>query len=290
MTDQSGPDFICIGAQKSGTTWLYENLARHTEVWVPPVKEFHYFDRVCVNDRLLGHWNFPHPHGIARYTGALMTLDVKRLRWLKQFYRLGMDKEWYLDLFDTKYSRGKVSGDITPGYSTLEERGVRFARSVLGGEVNIIMIVRHPVYRSWSAAKMLLRYKRIDPARLSTKQWNELLMSPKITLYSEYSRIIPLWQKYFSNFHVLSYDQLCDSPRDFLSQISQIIGISDRWNADVIGRRVWADGKKMPMPPAVLKALIAQYSEEVEALMSKEELACAKSWYEEMTRLQTANA
>ena len=38
-TDQSGPDFVCIGAQKSGAMWFYENLCRHSDVWMPPVKE-----------------------------------------------------------------------------------------------------------------------------------------------------------------------------------------------------------------------------------------------------------
>ena len=38
------PDFLCIGAQRSGTTWLYQNLRRHPEIWMPPAKEIHYFD------------------------------------------------------------------------------------------------------------------------------------------------------------------------------------------------------------------------------------------------------
>ena len=40
----NGPTFICIGAQKAGTTWLYENLSRHPDVVMPPMKEIHYFD------------------------------------------------------------------------------------------------------------------------------------------------------------------------------------------------------------------------------------------------------
>src|SRR5262245_13183400 len=39
------PDFLGIGAQKAGTTWLYEQLRRHPDVWLPPEKELHYFDR-----------------------------------------------------------------------------------------------------------------------------------------------------------------------------------------------------------------------------------------------------
>lgn len=41
------PDFLGIGAQKAGTSWLYENLQQHPEVYLPKPKELHYFD-----------WNF----------------------------------------------------------------------------------------------------------------------------------------------------------------------------------------------------------------------------------------
>lgn len=39
------PDFICIGAQKAGTTWLYENLKQHPEIMLNETKELHYFDK-----------------------------------------------------------------------------------------------------------------------------------------------------------------------------------------------------------------------------------------------------
>jgi hypothetical protein len=39
------PEFLCIGAQKAGTTWLYENLRLHPEIYLPDRKEIHYFDR-----------------------------------------------------------------------------------------------------------------------------------------------------------------------------------------------------------------------------------------------------
>ncbi len=40
------PDFLCIGAQRSGTTWLHHNLRQHPEIWMPPLKELHYFDEM----------------------------------------------------------------------------------------------------------------------------------------------------------------------------------------------------------------------------------------------------
>ena len=38
--------FLCIGAQKSGTTWLARMLQTHPELFLTPVKEIHYFDHV----------------------------------------------------------------------------------------------------------------------------------------------------------------------------------------------------------------------------------------------------
>jgi hypothetical protein len=38
------PDFICAGAQKSGTTWLYSQLSRHPQVFMPG-KELDFFYR-----------------------------------------------------------------------------------------------------------------------------------------------------------------------------------------------------------------------------------------------------
>lgn len=39
------PDFICIGAQKSATTWLYAQLRQHPQVFLPAIKELNFFYR-----------------------------------------------------------------------------------------------------------------------------------------------------------------------------------------------------------------------------------------------------
>src|SRR4029450_7558719 len=44
------PDFIGLGAQRSGTTWLYSLIAAHPGVHGDAVKELHYFHRI---------WNRP---------------------------------------------------------------------------------------------------------------------------------------------------------------------------------------------------------------------------------------
>ena len=136
------PDFLCIGAQKAGTTWLFENLNGHPEMWLPPVKEVHYFNRVRTNEIILGDWEITHPEGFYdRYIKDQMPPNLTRIRWLRQFYRARLSKNWYLSLFDDKYVNGKVCGDITPGYSTLDDSGVNYVKKVLGSDTPIIFIL-----------------------------------------------------------------------------------------------------------------------------------------------------
>lgn len=39
------PNFLVIGAEKSGTTWLKHNLREHPDIFVPSEKELHFFNR-----------------------------------------------------------------------------------------------------------------------------------------------------------------------------------------------------------------------------------------------------
>jgi hypothetical protein len=39
------PDFLTICPAKTGTTWLAHHLGRHPDIYVPPEKELHYFNR-----------------------------------------------------------------------------------------------------------------------------------------------------------------------------------------------------------------------------------------------------
>ena len=46
VTGDACPDFLCVGAQKAGTSWLYRQLEPHPDFWMPPVKELHYLDNL----------------------------------------------------------------------------------------------------------------------------------------------------------------------------------------------------------------------------------------------------
>lgn len=110
MTDPVIPNFICPGAQKAGTTSLYQILRRHPDIFLPVAqKEIHYFDRDI---------NFE-----------------RGLTWYAQHY-LPVQNE-------------KIIGDISPDYMLFEYVAPRILDS-LGAEVKILFLLRHPVDRAYS--------------------------------------------------------------------------------------------------------------------------------------------
>ena len=279
MENSPGPDFVCIGAQKAGTTWLYKNLNHHPDMWLPPVKEVHYFDRVRTNKVLLGEWEMPHKEGIFnRYIKHQFPPNLNEIRWLRKYYQYRLSKNSYLNLFDDKYSNGKVCGDITPGYSTLDDSGVRYAKKVLGSETTIIFILRNPIDRSWSAAKMMSRYYNKDYKSGNYAEITALLKKPHITICSDYANIISRWQNCFQNMHVLTYDKLCSSPTGFLEDISKLLNIRNQWDDKNISIRVWGDQENSPIPESIHQLLKEQYYHKMEDLYSLTGLTEVKQW------------
>ena len=39
------PNFLCVGAQKAGTTTLFNILKQHPDIFLPSTKEAHFFDK-----------------------------------------------------------------------------------------------------------------------------------------------------------------------------------------------------------------------------------------------------
>ena len=100
-----GPNFLGIGAQKAGTTWLFENLKRHPNISFPVEKEIHFWDRR--DDRPVSEWLdlFPpdKPEKQGEITPSYGFLDSEVIREIKEhcpelklFYsiRNPIDRAW----------------------------------------------------------------------------------------------------------------------------------------------------------------------------------------------------
>lgn len=154
---------FCIGAQKAGTSWLYTNLAAHSQCHMP-VKEVHYFDTAVDTKRatvVLRRYRDNLDRALAKNaekedkTKGRAKLSVMRdhLALLQQSIGNSGDDTAYLT-FLQKGSEGKLLiGDITPNYAPLTQK--EFARMVaLSPNSRFLFLMRDPIDRMWSATRM----------------------------------------------------------------------------------------------------------------------------------------
>lgn len=146
--------FVGIGAQKSGTTWLYNYLQSHPQVFLSPLKEMHIFDfrHVYSNDshrELLMNRIANLASVIARKNGK----DCKDLydQLLTSANKSAMidNVDYYIDYFKHRVTNQKVFGEITPAYSLLPPSGFEEILSI-HQNVKFIYIMRDPIERAWS--------------------------------------------------------------------------------------------------------------------------------------------
>ena len=79
------PDFFCIGAMKAGTTWLYENLRCHPDIYLPDRKEDYFFSYEFYNQSLR-HYSRRFAQGAGRVKGEVTPgygiLGIDRIRFI----------------------------------------------------------------------------------------------------------------------------------------------------------------------------------------------------------------
>ena len=156
-----------IGAQKSGTTWLYDQLSRLEDTHFPVPKELHYWD--CVRAPFLKQYRFnaysryyPNkPDNVRGRLKALLNAEAwEKDREAKRYRRIFDDLPNvharyfdYLRLSDPAYS---IVGDITPSYALLGRE--TFAEMLhMAQDVRFVFIMRDPVQRLWSGIKQRIR-------------------------------------------------------------------------------------------------------------------------------------
>ena len=201
-----GPDFFCVGAQKGGTGWLYEQLRVHPDFWMPPLKELHYFDRLWRTPRALRK---AEGRIAATRQSARDERDLKFLELMEaEGKRSEVDLERYAELFSGKGEL--LSGDITPGYSTLEEELIeRIVRRF--SEAKVLFLARDPVERAWSHLSMWVRHGTIEPFRPDDLEAiTEHLRLPEVQRRSYPSQIVRRWRKHVRPelFRVYFFDDI----------------------------------------------------------------------------------
>jgi Sulfotransferase family len=258
------PDFLCIGAQKGGTTWLFEQLNSHDDFWMPPLKEINYFFSMSRSR---------HPDRAAR--SKLRPRDERDRRFLRAMEDLctqpQIDLDRYAQLFSPKGPL--LSGDVSPGYAVVPEEIIaqivkRFP------ELKVIFIARDPVERAWSNLSVAIRSGRMRAFDASqSEEVQRQLLHPDIVMRSFPSVIVERWQRHIRPelFRIYFFDALESEPMQLRRSIIEFLG----GDPEKASRGVKPDQKinetkaKLAMPDEAQATIARFFEAELRACASK---------------------
>jgi hypothetical protein len=257
--DGARPDFLCIGAHKGGTTWLYQQLDSHPDFWMPPFKELHYFDQLSNVER----------------ASSPRCRDERDLRFLESIKSLSakpyIDLEHYARLFEAKGSL--LSGDISPNYSTLSNEVIR---QVVGyfPTLKVIFLARDPVERVWSHLSMEVRYRQIEPFDVTNiDEVNRNLVRRGLLLRSYPSAVVARWKRHVQpdRFRIYFFDDLQGNPTELRRSILRFLDADpakrgSRAMADYNG---WAGVEKLPLTDEVRSHLARFFKKELKTCAAR---------------------
>ena len=272
------PNFLGIGMQKTGTTWLYENLRRHPEVFLPPRKELRHLMEIAQGQVAGAGREIPLFQEMRRrYDRGFWLRNAKRLLtgrlgrddlyWDWKHRRASRaDVHWYAHQFD--HTRCPVRGEISPKYHQLGDAVVD-AVAELFPQLRIVLLLRQPVDQIWSQARMVLARERgrapeeVEPAayRAFFDHWRKR--------NGDYVEIVDRWSRAFGQEQLLVafYDELVGDPAALFGRVCAFLGVEPLQDAGV--RRFVNRGQDAEIPPALREHLEAQWTPCIEGLVAR---------------------
>jgi hypothetical protein len=274
------PRFLCIGAQKAGTTWLHRNLETHPDIWLPPVKELHYFDDGA-------------PGGVVpAFRRNLQRLHHKDARRNVVF----LSKLCFLPKTVRSYGRlfpdleGKIPGEITPAYARLDEGIVGQLHGVMP-EARIIYILRDPVERSWS--QLVMRASRRGHTVEQIDGWSDaevrdFILASRALENSDYEANLKKWRKFFGDdaVRVLFFEDVKERPEELLLEVFRFIGAeaSEKY-ITAAARRKLHKGRYTKIPARIQSILAALHLEQIQKVHAYLGHGYTARWEETATAL-----
>ena len=163
-----------VGAQKGGTTWLHRQLNNSSNINLGFRKEYHVFDAIEDYERLktgkrpkngfrekrINQILNSHKRGTL---GRNLAMGRKKSRYTSLELAFIDNVDNYFDYFDYLYLKNPevdAVGDITPNYALLQAKTFQLIRQGLeerGFNVKVFFLMRDPVERVWSLARMKQR-------------------------------------------------------------------------------------------------------------------------------------
>ncbi len=224
------PDFLIIGAQRSGTSWLNKNLRPHPEIWLTPIKELHHFNADKKTSAKRRHRVTKHlRRRFLRMLRQIVTLDKQLLSdiaWDAHYFLRKRTNDWYVKLF--RPGPGQIAGEATPAYATLSLKKIQEIRQI-NPNMKLIYIMRDPIERSWSGAtKDLAKRKKRMLSEVSDEEIYAKLRREGAMMRSNHLQAMETWQSVFppEQFFTAFFEDIVERPEELLLNVYQFLGIT----------------------------------------------------------------
>ena len=209
------PDFLIIGAGKSGTTSLDQYLKQHPEIFIPKLKEPNFF-------------------GYERSKIEDFNNDLTEIHHFKNSVT---NLEDYLRLFAEARS-SQIKGETSNTYLYHKDAPERI--KYYNPDVKLIAILRHPAKRLYSRYLHLVRENRVsrelgnDFSSCLDKQsiwWRRNDLVKEGFYFKNLSPFYSLFPD--KNIRVFLYEELNDHPKKVMHDIYQFLGVDPDFKTDL---------------------------------------------------------
>jgi hypothetical protein len=238
------PDFLVIGAQKAGTTWLDRNLRTHPQIWLPPEKEIHYFDLphplpfaalLLAPVRAARHWTMAR----LKRDYAKVQAGEQSMGWYLKYYFAPRTRRWYGSLF--KPGLGQICGESTPRYAVLPGANILPIHRLMP-DLKILYVLRDPIDRMWSDAAMFQtrRFGGSHGRDEAARKIAAFLRDPENLRHSKYAENLTRWESAFDPARIclLFQEDLAQIPQRALDQTTDFLGLPRRRVTRIARRRI----------------------------------------------------
>lgn len=215
--DVNLPDFIIVGAAKSGTTALYHYLKQHEKIFFSSVKEPWFFSFMGEKKRFKkptkkGFTEMPENNGLV------------------------FDKRDYFALFQ-KASADQILGEASTSYLYTAEDTIRNIKEIYGdkySDVKIIIVLRDPVERAWSHYKMHVRdgSAALNFNESMNRDWIKSLLEKGCNIgydyigFSQYYSQVKMFMENFPKTKIILHEELDVSTENTVREIFSFLEVS----------------------------------------------------------------
>ena len=218
------PNFLIIGAAKSGTSSLYDYLKQHPQVYMPVTKEPNFF--------VFEGLNLPPFSGSA---------DSQTL--YKRLYKHSITNiDGYQELFQG-VSQEKAIGEASVRYLYFPQAAERIKKYI--PNVKMIIMLRNPIDRLYSHYLMMKVRYRLEPLSLAQaieqeekriyNNWGWDWHYVRVGMYyNQVKHYLNLFKS--EQIKVFLYDDFCTNPLGIFQEVCQYIGVDDTFVPDMSKR------------------------------------------------------